>query len=80
MARVENLEFLADVVPRTTTYKEFKRKQAKQKASAEGTNGQVTLDSIVKGPEEDARDSSAMDVDEAGPASQLVQYDDASMQ
>ncbi|KAI7283760.1 hypothetical protein KC345_g2755 [Hortaea werneckii] len=52
VARVENLEFLADVVPKTMTMKQFKQKQAKEDAArpAPGTNGtsangQGTLDS-----------------------------------
>ncbi|KAI6907440.1 hypothetical protein KC318_g218 [Hortaea werneckii] len=52
VARVENLEFLADVVPKTMTMKQFKQKQAKEDAGrpASGTNGtsangQGTLDS-----------------------------------
>ncbi|KAI6864052.1 hypothetical protein KC338_g5641 [Hortaea werneckii] len=52
VARVENLEFLADVVPKTMTMKQFKQKQAKEDAArpASGTNGtsangQGTLDS-----------------------------------
>ncbi|KAF2459094.1 histone-fold-containing protein, partial [Lineolata rhizophorae] len=28
VARIDNLEFLSDVVPRTTTYKEFKKEKA----------------------------------------------------
>ncbi|KAK5117243.1 hypothetical protein LTR62_005860 [Meristemomyces frigidus] len=58
VARVENLEFLADVVPKTTTYKAFKQKIAaagKDTAAAtQGTNGvgeaeQGTLDGHVNG-------------------------------
>ncbi|KAI7181333.1 hypothetical protein D0869_01865 [Hortaea werneckii] len=52
VARVENLEFLADVVPKTMTMKQFKQKQAKEDAArpTSGTNGtsangQGTLDS-----------------------------------
>lgn len=52
VARVENLEFLADVVPKTMTMKQFKQKQAKEDAARptsgpNGTsaNGQGTLDS-----------------------------------
>merc|ERR1712014_466153 len=44
VARVENLEFLADVVPKTMTMKQFKQKQAKEDAArpASGTNGTST--------------------------------------
>lgn len=30
VSRIDNLEFLADVIPRTTTYKQFKEKKAKE--------------------------------------------------
>ena len=45
VARIDNLEFLADVIPRTTTYRQFKEKKAKE--AANGTTveaGQTTLD------------------------------------
>lgn len=48
VARVENLEFLTDVVPKTTTYRQHKQKQAKDGAPAAQANGlangQSTLD------------------------------------
>lgn len=44
MARVENLEFLTDVVPRTTTYKQYKQKQTKDSGSNGLAPGQTTLD------------------------------------
>jgi hypothetical protein len=44
VARFDNLEFLSDVVPRTTTYKDFKQKQAKQANGQPLANGQTTLD------------------------------------
>ncbi|KAI9713468.1 MAG: hypothetical protein M1820_000850 [Bogoriella megaspora] len=44
VARFDNLEFLTDVVPRTTTYKEYKQKQAKQPNGEPLANGQTTLD------------------------------------
>lgn len=49
VARVDNLEFLSDVVPRTMTYREYKEKKART-AKAEGSqplpNGQRTLDNL----------------------------------
>ncbi|KAI5363073.1 Putative transcription factor CBF/NF-Y/archaeal histone domain, histone-fold [Septoria linicola] len=56
VARVENLEFLSDVVPRTMTMKQFKQKAAKEAApAAAGTEngevlgkGQGTLDGHVE--------------------------------
>ncbi len=45
MARIDNLEFLSDVIPRTTTYKEYKEKKAKATRGSEPLpNGQTTLD------------------------------------
>ncbi|KAK4900622.1 hypothetical protein LTR27_002338 [Elasticomyces elasticus] len=53
VARVENLEFLADVVPKTTTYKAVKQKQAKDGAASpangELAKGQGTLDGHLGG-------------------------------
>lgn len=45
MARIDNLEFLSDVIPRTTTFKEYKEKKARA-AGIDGPlpNGQTTLD------------------------------------
>lgn len=37
VARVENLEFLADVVPKTTTYRNFKQKQNQNATSISNT-------------------------------------------
>ena len=47
VARIDNLQFLEDVIPRTTTYREYKAKKA-SKAATQGPqslqNGQTTLD------------------------------------
>ena len=47
MARIDNLQFLEDVIPRTTTYREYKAKKA-SKAATQGPqplqNGQTTID------------------------------------
>ena len=48
IAKTDNLEFLVDVVPKTTTYKEFKKRQAEKEAvNAKGKKvngaGQATL-------------------------------------
>lgn len=44
MSHIDNLEFLSDVIPKTTTYKQFKEKKAKE-AAAPGDleKGQRTL-------------------------------------
>jgi len=76
VARVENLEFLTDVVPRTTTYKRFKQKQAKGGPSAEQSNGravgQGTLDRHLGGAKEEqatnGANHEAMEVDDEGEA------------
>jgi hypothetical protein len=47
VARVENLEFLTDVVPKTQTYKQVKAKMAARESAAKANgvaNGQRTLD------------------------------------
>lgn len=54
VAKTDNLEFAVDVVPKTTTYKEFKKKQDdKERVSGKGkekakdgvsSNGQMTLE------------------------------------
>ena len=45
MARIDNLEFLSDVIPRTTTFKEFKAKKARAARIDDPLqNGQTTLD------------------------------------
>ncbi|KAL2006310.1 hypothetical protein VTN00DRAFT_9964 [Thermoascus crustaceus] len=44
VSRIDNLEFLADVIPKTTTYKQFKEKKAKEDAKqAAMEKGQRTL-------------------------------------
>ncbi|KAK5136576.1 hypothetical protein LTR08_002590 [Meristemomyces frigidus] len=69
VARVENLEFLTDVVPKTVPYKQVKQKQAKEGANGSGVgSGQGTLDRHVGGGKEEqatngARDE-GMDVDD----------------
>lgn len=45
VARIDNLEFLADVIPRTTTYRQFKEKRAKEAVNGSAVEaGQTTLD------------------------------------
>ncbi|GIK00029.1 hypothetical protein Aspvir_004042 [Aspergillus viridinutans] len=48
VSRIDNLEFLADVIPKTTTYKQFKEKKAKE-ASKEAAfeKGQRTLNGTI---------------------------------
>ncbi|KAL1311804.1 hypothetical protein AAFC00_001884 [Neodothiora populina] len=47
VSRVDNLEFLTDVVPKTMTYKEYKAKKAKEEANGK-TNGQTKLTNGTK--------------------------------
>ncbi|KXS99746.1 hypothetical protein AC578_10401 [Pseudocercospora eumusae] len=63
VARVDNLEFLSDVVPRTQTYKQFKQKQAKEAAApANGVgSGQGTLDGHLGAKEAQATNGAALD-------------------
>ncbi|KAL8702843.1 MAG: hypothetical protein Q9201_003983 [Fulgogasparrea decipioides] len=45
VTRIDNLEFLADVIPKTTTYREYKEKKAKTaRSNAPLSSGQTTLD------------------------------------
>lgn len=47
VARIDNLEFLSDVIPRTTTFKEYKEKKARAARIDEPLqNGQTTLDGM----------------------------------
>ena len=71
VARVENLEFLTDVVPKTVPYKQLKQKQAKESVQVNGAgSGQATLDGHVGGDREEQATNGAkeegMDVDEEG--------------
>ncbi|KAF2164792.1 hypothetical protein M409DRAFT_67536 [Zasmidium cellare ATCC 36951] len=54
VARVENLEFLSDVVPRTVSYKQHKQKLAKEANNPAAGNGQSTLDRHVGSKEAQA--------------------------
>ncbi|KAI4165504.1 MAG: hypothetical protein LQ342_000914 [Letrouitia transgressa] len=45
VARIDNLEFLSDVIPKTTTYREYKEKKSRiKRPHAPAQNGQTTLD------------------------------------
>lgn len=47
---MDNLEFLADVIPKTTTYKQFKEKKAREAAKpGEMEKGQRTLNGVSAG-------------------------------
>lgn len=45
MARIDNLEFLSDVIPRTQTYRQYKEKKAEAANGVSIEPGQTTLDS-----------------------------------
>ncbi|KAF1348546.1 hypothetical protein BDV97DRAFT_399120 [Delphinella strobiligena] len=68
VARVDNLEFLTDVVPKTISYKEFKAKKAKEDQKT--TNGQTTLTNTSNGLNGSAH---AAPVAVAAPPTQVVQ-------
>ncbi|KAF2721550.1 hypothetical protein K431DRAFT_268234 [Polychaeton citri CBS 116435] len=61
VARVENLEFLSDTVPRTMTYKQYKQQQAKAGAAPHASVGQGPMDKHVG--QRPARQSSTGGVD-----------------
>ena len=45
MARIDNLEFLSDVIPRTQTYRQYKEKKAKEAVNGISVEpGQTSLD------------------------------------
>ncbi|KAJ5689978.1 DNA polymerase epsilon subunit C [Penicillium macrosclerotiorum] len=51
VSHIDNLEFLSDVIPKTTTYKQFKEKKAKEAAKQiEMEKGQRTLNGTGAGP------------------------------
>lgn len=51
VSHIDNLEFLADVIPKTTTYKQFKEKKAKDAAKQiEMEKGQQTLNGTGSAP------------------------------
>ncbi|KAL1991160.1 hypothetical protein VTN49DRAFT_5664 [Thermomyces lanuginosus] len=61
VSRIDNLEFLADVIPKTTTYRQFKEKRAREGAQEAGLEkGQTTLNGTTTRAENgSARASSA---------------------
>ncbi|KAL9029164.1 MAG: hypothetical protein Q9196_002558 [Gyalolechia fulgens] len=45
VSRIDNLEFLADLIPKTTTFREYKEKKAKTaRPNVRLSSGQTTLD------------------------------------
>lgn len=53
VSHIDNLEFLSDVIPKTTTYKQFKEKKAKEAAKESGMEkGQRTLNGTGSAPQE----------------------------
>ena len=68
VSRIDNLEFLCDVVPKTVTYREYKQNKAARAArKKELQNGQTTLDNSRSLPK---RPSEVIDVDEEFPDQQ----------
>ncbi|KAL9597317.1 MAG: hypothetical protein Q9219_005241 [cf. Caloplaca sp. 3 TL-2023] len=65
VSRIDNLEFLTDVIPKTTTLREFKEKKAKiAKPNARLSSGQTTLDnprSLPNRPAEVMNSAEAVD-------------------
>ena len=50
VSRIDNLEFLADVIPRTKTFREFKEQKAREEAeAANAVPGQTTLQNGTNG-------------------------------
>ena len=68
VSRIDNLEFLSDVIPKTTTYKKFKEKRARESANGAGMlSGQRTLNERRRvkenGSARDRREDSMLDLD-----------------
>ncbi|KAM5433484.1 putative DNA-directed DNA polymerase [Microsporum ferrugineum] len=68
VSRIDNLEFLSDVIPKTTTYGKFKEKRAREKAKEDGqVVSQRTLKEMQarqNGTPERSREESMVDVGE----------------
>jgi len=66
VSRIDSLEFLSDVIPKTTTYKKFKEKRDKESANGAGvSNGQRTLNRrtvVENGTEADEREDTKLDL------------------
>ena len=77
VARVENLEFLTDVVPKTTTYRKVKQKQPNKEIQMNGlANGQATLDAqlgVVPGVDAQATNGAGPEI-----AEDVMDVDDRS--
>ena len=68
VARIDNLEFLSDVVPKTVTFGDYKRRKAEKLArKQELQNGQTTLDASRLIPNSSTE---VIDVDEEFPDEQ----------
>ena len=86
VSRIDNLTFLEDVVPKTTTYREFKsRNKGRGATNQEGAplqNGQMTIDAssnrtLVQRPAGRRRSSPIEIVDEpSGPSMEEEEEDD----
>ena len=62
MSRIDNLEFLSDVIPKTTTYKQFKEKRAKEASKEAGPEkGQRTLNGNLPAAVEDPDEADNQD-------------------
>ena len=70
VARIDNLEFLSDVVPKTMTYREFKQQKAARAVRKQEMlqAGQTTIDGSIPAPEAAA---DVMDADDRNPDEQL---------
>ncbi|MCJ1436546.1 hypothetical protein MMC27_005925 [Xylographa pallens] len=76
VARLDNLEFLSDVIPRTTTWREHKAKKARESGETSARRsrplaaGQTTLDGTDPHPDQDpAMGEGITEVDEDGTLS-----------
>lgn len=72
MARIDNLQFLEDVIPQTTTYREYKARRANKATEVPQPlqNGQTTLDGSRALPQQET------DGDQAGASGDALNVDD----
>ena len=74
VSRIDNLEFLSDVIPKTTTYRQFKEKRAKESAKeVRKSQGQRILTDIEKlnGTPDEGREESMVNLDRESADAQV---------
>lgn len=73
VSRIDNLEFLSDVIPKTTTYRQFKEKREKESANeAKKSQGPRILTDIerLNGTPDETREESMVNLDHESAGAQ----------